>query len=704
MSSKSKLIIGIVMLALGAGLIPTGLLTNDYLRDEVYDGVPRALRTIRDDGVEGLMPQIPVLSTPDVLKGIYDTAIDELEDFVLLDQTANILRIIKTAFLYQTAPWMYHPVDNPSAFLYYGWDYMIHCAAAAKLMSTTVSAVGSEAFFNDNNTLVYAFLPGVSTVVYGPPNYWGVNMSYGFHSQNVILNYGMSDPYIPDVSGWLEDTDMGSGLGQFNARYEGTDPYTNGALKDDYFVDDTELYALYLYTSAMIYYYAGVGFGVAYPGEIYANATNPFVAFYQQWANATYISNGIDLNQFFAYSWAEISDPGLMGIEAGVSMPTNISLANSVALWDSADNRSFDHDDGFKEWMNAAAEAAIGNFIPAATLMGYFSITQSQFSLIASWLNNFMTDVTPVFLEFFGIDVTSTATGLFHEQWANGTIQGNVELSDGFLNELDPSLGGAPYFEIGLPIESNISLAKTMNLWNVMSDKTFLFSESFQSIWLPALLEGNTTSQAFIMLEFGLGPTELAAVLGWLGALIGLDPTTGRIAQIIEVEKGAPLATIVLFAVYEQWANGTINGEVVIPDGLLSRRSPPIYGPPYFELGLMYPIGLTVAQTMALWNEASEYSLVTGSGINKWYGAAPGTTTYDNLKTQNGGLEDWQMAGILAWLPVFRDVITNKLGEDDKNLPMTPYALGETLVLSLGIGGGALAALGVVMLILSRRS
>jgi len=35
---------------------------------------------------------------------------------------------------------------------------------------------------------------------------------------------------------------------------------------------------------------------------------------------------------------------------------------------------------------------------------------------------------------------------------------------------------------------------------------------------------------------------------------------------------------------------------------------------------------------------------------------------------------------------------------------MTPYALGETLVLSLGIGGGALAALGVVMLILSRRT
>jgi len=688
MSSKSKLIIGIVILALGAGLIPTGFLTNDYLRNEVYDGVPRALRTIRDDGVEGLMPQIPVLSTPDVLKGIYDNAVDELEDFILLEQTAGILRTIKNSMLYWTAPWM------PTGFLYYSWEFMIQCAAAAKLMSTTVSVAGSEAFFNDNNTVVYAFLPGVSTTIYGDPYYWGVNMSYGFHSQNVILNYGMSDPYIPNAAGWLEDTDMGSGMGQFNCRFEGIDwmdpdDHTLAMLNEDYFTTTAELTALYYYTSAMIYGFAPDpgAFGFVYPGLSYATASNPFIAFYQQWANGTYITNGIDLNQFYAYSWAEIGDPGLFGLEAGVSMPTNISYASSYALWDEADNRSFAHDVGFKEWMNAAAEAAIGNFIPAAALMGYFNITQAQFGMIASWLNNFMNDVTPEFLDFFGIDLTNVATGLFHEHWANGTIMGSPVLPGGFLNELSATLSGAPYFEIGLPAASNLTAAKTAALWNLPSDKTFLFSESFQSIWLPALLEGNTTSQAFIMLEFGLGPTELAAVLGWLGALIGLDPTTGRIAQIIELEKGAPLATIVLLAVYEQWANGTINGEDAIPDGLLSRRSPPIYGPPYFELGLMYPVGLTVAQTMALWNEASEYSLVTGSGINKWYGAAPGTTTYDNLKTQNGGLTDIQMGAILEWLPVFRDVIANKLGENDKNLPMTPYALGETLVLSLGIGG-----------------
>jgi len=62
------------------------------------------------------------------------------------------------------------------------------------------------------------------------------------------------------------------------------------------------------------------------------------------------------------------------------------------------------------------------------------------------------------------------------------------------------------------------------------------------------------------------------------------------------------------------------------------------------------------------------------------------------------------MYGILKWLPQFRDEIVNKLGKDDLNLPMEPYALGKTLSFSLGLGGGALAALGVVFLILSRRT
>jgi hypothetical protein len=688
MSSKSKLITAIVLLAVGAGLIPTGLVANDYLENRVYDGVPKALLGVRDDAIEGLTPELPVLSTPTVLKGIYDNAIDGLEDFILLKNTAEVLRQMKYVFVYNVYA------------LYYAWWYMIASAASARLMNITISVVGEEAFFNDNNTLALGWLPGISTIA-------GYNLSYDVHARTVIQNVGMSDPYLYDVPGWLTDVDMGTGIGQLSSRGDNlnwSDPfdYTLNAINTDYLSDTAHTYAAYAYTGAMIYSYANPGFSTAYPGGVYATATNPNVGFYQQWANGTYIKNGIDINQFFAYSFITMGSPGMKGLEAGVAAPTNISLATSAALWNEADNNSFCHDDGFEYWMDAAA----GDMGKAAYLMGNFSITPTQFGMLASWLYNFMNEVSPIFLEnpTFGLGTTlkTIATSLFYEHWANGTIQGTPELPGGLLNELSATLAGSPYFEIGLPVESNLTLTQTMLLWNLASDKTFFFADSFQSLWLPAL-GGNATSVGTIMAEFGLSLAEATAVLGWLGGLIGLDPSTGRIAQIIEVERGVPLATIMLLAVYEQWANGTIEGEAVIPDGLLSRRDPPIYGPPYFELGLMYPSGLTRPQVFALWNVASDYSLVTKTGINKWYGAVEGNTRYNELKTQNG-LSDIQMGGILAWLPQFRDYCVNKLGKDDLGLPLEPYALGDVLAISLGAGGGALAALGVVLLILSRRS
>ena len=182
------------------------------------------------------------------------------------------------------------------------------------------------------------------------------------------------------------------------------------------------------------------------------------------------------------------------------------------------------------------------------------------------------------------------------------------------------------------------------------------------------------------------------------------SPSVGKAAMVLAYSYGQSLTQIATGAFYEQWSNGTINGVEVLPDGFLAERVPPIYGPPYFEIGLSYSATLKLSQCVALWNVNSEYSLLSVSGVNKWYKASLGNSIYTTLATQNGGLDLVQMSAILEWLPIFRDEIVNKLAKDDKNLPMEPYALGQTLAISLGAGGGALAALGVVFLILSRRS
>jgi hypothetical protein len=425
-------------------------------------------------------------------------------------------------------------------------------------------------------------------------------------------------------------------------------------------------------------------------------ATYAPIAFYGQWANGTLKADGIDLS---------IIKAGLptptMGGEVGVPTPTNISLSSCIDLWNESLPYSFTNDDGIMAWVGAMA----GNATLQTLLTTTYGLTTTQLTMIFAWLNNFMDNLTPLFIPLgTGFTLNQLATMGIYEQWANGTIFGESIIPGGVLAEIDASFVGDPYFEIGLPTASNLLFDVVSDLWNPSDDRTFIYSPSFQSTWLPALLEQDATALATIMADFGITPAELTAILIWMGAFIGLDPATGRAAQVLVYDYGMSLTQIATAAFYEQWSNGTINGEVALPDGFLSERVPPIYGPPYFEIGLSFSATLTLAQCTALWDIGSEYSLVTVSGVNKWYQAAPGNSMYTTLATQNGGLNLVQMSAILEWLPVFRDVIVNKLAEDDKNLPMEPYDLGQTLAISLGAGGGALAALGVVLLILSRRS
>ena len=216
-------------------------------------------------------------------------------------------------------------------------------------------------------------------------------------------------------------------------------------------------------------------------------------------------------------------------------------------------------------------------------------------------------------------------------------------------------------------------------------------------------MQGDVTSQGTIIATFGISTGELTALLTWIGSLIGLVPSAGRIADLIEYNIGLTITQIATSYFYDQWVHGTVAGEVFLAEGFLSQIDPPIYGPPYFEVGLMYVTGINIIQTLALWDVNSDYSLVTVTGVNNWYQAEEGNTIHTTLKTQNGNLSDLQMAGILAWLPQFRDVIVNKLAKADMNLLQEPYELGQTLAISLGAGGGVLATLGVVLLILSRR-
>lgn len=698
MSSKSKLIIGIVILAVGAGLIPTGLIANDYLRDEVYDGVPEAMTKIKRDALPGLMEQIPVLATPEVLLGVQAEATAGLEPMVALLGTPQALLGMR---------------DEINASI----PGLIDVVTTANIISTSLAWAdftygagnGSEYLFNDVAYVDgWAFLQGVTNFI-NSSIFPTTNMSYTPSAQQNLLYNGFFDAIIDGyytvygfpspVSGLISDLDMGTGIGDFLTyywtadyfgNYSGTnmvfvDTYPADAMVSGYGASWWQLSAIAYWLDFIFTYYVPTAFWNAYQITVAEAVAN---GFYIQWANGTLVPNGVDLG-------------GYKGYEAGIPAPTNISLSTSMALWNASNPLSFVNETGIKVW------AAAMQLDPAALLaLGVFGLTPTQLTMVLSWLGNFINNVTPALIyDTYAMTLTDIATPLFYEQWANGTIMGSAELPGGFLAEIDASFAGAPYIEAGLPNATGLSLMEAMDLWDSWEDMAFTNPDGFEDVWLPAMA-GDTGNYTALTTEFGISNDELDDLLGWLAALIDLagDPATGRVAKIIEFKEGVSIEVIATLAVYEQWANGTINGEEILPEGFLSRRDPPIYGPPYFELGLMYPVIITEAQVLALWDTTSPYSLLTVSGVHKWYSAKAGNTIYVELQDENGGLNDIQMGAILKWLPQFRDIIVNKLAKDDRDLPMRPYELGETLALSLGIGGGALAALGIVFLILSRRT
>ncbi|MHA1457400.1 MAG: hypothetical protein ACTSR5_15740 [Promethearchaeota archaeon] len=683
MSSKSKLIIAIVMIVAGAGLVPTGLVTNNYMRDQVYDGVPDALLGIKAEAIPGVEELLPLLGAPEVLKGVFDEAALQLEPMLTVSSTPLTLLGLRSE-INGSIPDLIDGVTTAN----------IIATSLAWAESTYGAGNGTEYLFND----IYYIDAWVGLI--GVTNFFNssifpiANLSYTPTAQDRLLNTGFFDSFINDyysewfsvpVPGLISDLDMGTGVNGYNSYYWTADYFTNvladtvpaAAMESGYNATwSWQLTAIAYWLDMIINYYV--------PGVFYA--TYGITVQDMQWANGTLIPDGVDLG-------------GFKGYEAGLPDPTNISLSTSRDLWNPLNPLSFTNDDGIWVWVGAME----GNATLQGLLMSTFSLTVGQLTILLTWLGNFIENITPALVfSSTGKTINQLSTLALHEQWANGTIFGDVVLLGGFLGEVNPSWAGAPYFEVGLPIASNLSLAKSLKLWDPLLDKTFTYADSFQDLWLPAML-GDSASLASLMAIFSLTVGELTQLLTWLGSLIGLDPLVGRIADLIEYNTGLTLTQIATSYFYEQWANGTVGGDVILPDGFLSELDPPILGPPYFELGLMYPAGITTAQALALWDENSEYSLVTVSGVNNWYLAVEGNDIYTTLKAQNDNLNDLQMTAILAWLPQFRDVIVNILAQDSMGLPQEPYDLGQTLALSLGWGGGGLAALGVLVLILSRR-
>ena len=189
--------------------------------------------------------------------------------------------------------------------------------------------------------------------------------------------------------------------------------------------------------------------------------------------------------------------------------------------------------------------------------------------------------------------------------------------------------------------------------------------------------------------DWGFNETDMDLILDWLwrdgGGWEHGSFWEVTLPKLIYDEKAFEI-------LLEQWANGTIFGDKLYPQGFpLPLGNKVTYG---FEVGVPEPTNMSLKSALALWNTSSDYSLVTKSGLNKWFKAVDGDEeVYAELKTANE-LENDSMNLVLDWLPDFQRNVMPDLAQYQYNLPTDSITLANTIQLGGLIIGGLTLGLG----------
>ncbi len=699
--STKKLTASILLLVIGGLLIPSGFVINDYLRNEVSKGVPEALLGIKDQVEPELEENVKVLGIPTVLSGIRDGALPEIENMVESEAILEILKTVKgmaipvfddnvktqaipevlggiktqiipeienlvnfTAYLNtlnETKTQFIPEIENMINFTAYletlnetksramgALPDIVNGSTAAKLINQTIDflgyitfsgdlTLGKEHFFNNKTIQKNTTCPvqGVSENMTSGM----LNLSYTRPGQDYLL-YG--NP-IYGLPGLITDTDLGIGLLEFMGYYAlgaAGNVTIQGLMKAGYNTTWANLGAIagyiqnYLWT-VEVPFYVPLMYGGMTPSQL------AVFIFYAQWANATISEDGLDMSLFI-----EGYDDPLYGFEAGIPIKTNISYMTALDLWDHMNSSSFVNDTGLMVWLGALA----GDPASYIALKTTFGLNDTQMGIVLGWLYNWMLNIAPILFETEkGISLEAAPEIIFYEQWANGTILGEVMFPLGLNFNEFLGLPGTLYgFEVGIyPYGSNISLTTAIDLWNSSYSYSLINSAGLM-VWLGALA-GDPASYAVLNTTLGLGNDKMNALLGWLYSwTLIVAPTLFSYEYLITLDAAPE------YMFYEQWTNGTMLGEEMFPGGIdfsdfIGDLVGPVIG---FEVGLPpNPSNISYTSAKALWDISNPYSFInTTTGFGSWYLASEGNTTIESLLNATFGLASGQIELILPWL------------------------------------------------------
>jgi hypothetical protein len=442
---KAKLVLGILLLVVGAGVLPTGYVLHGNIESRLDEAIPETLLTIRDEFLPEVAEMVKFEAIAPAALGIRDALSPQIP--YLLNGSISVQTINQT-------------------------------------LATLASSIGYTSafnmFFNDP-------LWSTTTIPFGGPfpidsisEVLGQSLGFSADAQTAIL-FGNGSSY-PGITG---DNVTGSGIYEFLQKYNNAlaplDPELVATrkqnMKDAYDSTWDQLTNITTYINSYLFPSVPSLGPLPFPADESTQETY----FLMQWANATLEDEGITLtlsSDVVAWEIGINYDNGTIHHH-----PSNFTLSLTEDLWNALDPYSpFNYDDGgFHMWY-----ASLSNTTIALAIQDHFNMDPTNYSYFVSYLfdEDFRERVIVPVVEYVQeMNFENVVLEAFYAQWSTG------ELIPEGISSLGPEYAVFEGFEVALPPTDFYLGPRSTNLWDPNNTLSLTNPSGIQDWLLIARLE-----------------------------------------------------------------------------------------------------------------------------------------------------------------------------------------------------------------------
>ena len=656
MLNKSKINIAVVLIAIGIGLIPTGLIVNEFIRDQIGDNIPNTISHINEDAVLEIEEQYLGLGIAEILPEIQKQEIEYLKDEIVE------LRFIPSTLLY---------LKNLSMPLF---KERLNLSISASIISDSITVVyddiladinGRFSALIINDTLEQVISNNLTTSVFAREQFFN-NYSYqGYYKTSingtiiagisefitdpkVSLNYTptaqqrLLDGYISNP-GLIQDVENGSGIIDFMEFYENAtdNPIAyNSTMQNAYNSTWVQLTAVADYISDYLW------------DDIISKTWN-------RTRIPSKYADDKSLELFFNdENWSTDTEnlTPIMGIsEQQTGGLNNLSYTTTAQRrilygYDSAPGilENLFLGKGLEDFLEFFAETS-GN----ATMQTPYNATFYQLGNLTAYITQYLrSNIVPAQLALEGLTLETAALRDFYIQWANASI-----FSGGIgINQLSTEIGDllkarTAATEIRseintLPGISNETLARD----HFFNNYTFQdnFSTSIQGV-SEYFVTGNYSlnftriAQQRLLDGYGEAPGIFSFIDSGFGLLNWLDFYESALLDI------GTNRTLMETTYNATWFNQLELFGIYIRDYILNTIVT-ASAQKGLEAGVPNAININYDKTLNLWDPMNSSGIVNSTGIEKWYKAATGNQTIQDQLNATFNLELYQFSSLYSWI------------------------------------------------------